>query len=202
TIAAPQRRARGGVALLLAVAIAANALGQGFSRFTYSLLLPDMRNDVVHSYSLAGLLGTINLVAYLAGVLLVSSLAGRVSVVRIVGTGLALCAAGSVVLGIAPDYAVLALGMVLLGGGAAATASAARVASPLALLRSVPGSGRLTAAYVSVALGYMIYASFIAALLAKEAHFGAGHVSAVFSLIGVGGVAGSVATGRIADRVG
>src|SRR5439155_8388083 len=68
----------------------------------------------------------------------------------------------------------------------AATASAARVASPLALLRSVPGSGRLTAAYVSVALGYMIYASFIAALLAREAHFGAGHVSAVFSLIGVG----------------
>jgi predicted MFS family arabinose efflux permease len=278
--AARHERFRGDVVLLLALATAANGLGQGLSRFTYALLLPDMRDNVIGSYSVAGLLGTLNLAAYLVGVLLVSMLTGRVSVVRIVCVGLGLCATADVVLALAPTVAVLALGMVLLGAGAAGTwvplaavvsgsvdprrrgaalgamttgfgasilltaqlrslvyslaggnawrevwaveavlvaaacaacalwlrpapaATAARVASPAALLRSVPGWGRLTIAYVAVAVGYIIYASFLSALLQKEAHFSADHASAVFSVIGVTSILGSIVTGRIADRAG
>jgi len=280
TVAPRQRAVRGGVGLLIALSIAANGLGQGFSRFTYALLLPDMRADIIHSYGLAGLLGTFNLVAYLAGVLLVSALSGRVSPIRIVCIGLALCAVASVVLAAAPDYGILALGMVLLGGGAAGTwvplaavvsasvdhdkrgaalgalttgfgaaillaaqlrslvyalagdgswrlvwlveaaliaatcaacvawfrpsaeATAARVASPLVLLRSIPAWGRLTLAYVALALGYIIYLSFLSALLETEAHASARHTSTVFSLIGISSIVGSVVTGRLADRFG
>ena len=278
--AARHERFGGDVVLLLALATAANGLGQGLSRFTYALLLPDMRDDVIGSYGLAGLMGTLNLAAYLVGVLVVSALSGRVSVVRIVCAGLGICATANAVLAVAPNVAVLALGMVLLGAGAAGTwvplaavvsgsvdprrrgaalgalttgfgasilltaqlrslvysyaggaawrevwaveavlvaavcvacalwlrptaaATAARVASPGKLLRSVPGWGRLTVAYVGVAVGYIIYASFLSALLQKEAHFGADHASAVFSVIGVTSILGSIATGRIADRAG
>lgn len=268
------------LALLIALAILANGLGQGLSRFSYALLLPDMRDAVIHSYGLAGLLGTINLVAYLVGLVVVSALSGRVSAVRIVWVGLGLCAVAAGVLAAAPDYAALALGMVLSGGGAAGTwvplagvvsasvdparrgaavgaittgfggaillsaqlrsavyavtggdswrlvwlieavliaaasaacaawlrppaeATVAYVGRPSSILRSVPGWGRLTLAYVAVGLGYMTYASFLTALLEKEAHFSAGHTEIAFSVIGVFSLFGSVAVGRLADRVG
>lgn len=271
---------RGSVLLLIGLAIAANGLGQGFSRFTYLQLLPDMRDDLIGSYSLAGLLGTINLVAYLVAVLVVSWFAGRISIVLVVAGGLGLCTVGSLVLAAAHSYATLAFGMVLLGGGAAGTwvplagvvtasvpanrrglalgalttgfgisillaaqlrsavysvggegswravwviqailvgltciacaflfrpsaaATARSHGHPLALLRSVPGWGRLTMAYVAVAVGYVIYASYLSALLEKEAHFSPSHTSAVFSVIGVVAVIGAIVTGRLADRVG
>jgi predicted MFS family arabinose efflux permease len=270
----------GPVALLILLAAVINAFGQGFSRFTYPLLLPDMRDDMIHSYALAGLLGTINLVAYLCGVLLVSRLSGRVSSVRIVVCGLALGFFGSLLLTVAPNYAVLVLAMVLAGGGAAGTwipvagaigasveparrgtalglistgfgaavlvssqlraviyavegdgswrtvwgvqtclilatlfacliwfrpaadASAGRTEGAIDLLRGVPGSLQLTLAYTALALGYIVYASFLTAILQKEAHFSASHASTVYSLVGVTSIAGAAATGRLADRFG
>ena len=239
-----------------------------------------MRDDLFDSYSLAGLLGTVNLVAYLVAVLIVSWFSGRVSVVVVVAGGLGLCTVGSFVLAVSTGFASLAFGMVLLGGGAAGTwvplagvvtasvsverrglalgllttgfglsillaaqlrslvyalfgdgswravwviqgilvgltcvacavllrpperASERFHGNPVSLLRSVPAWGTLTFAYAAVAAGYVIFASYLSALLEKEAHFSPAHTSAVFSVLGVAAIAGAVVTGRLADRVG
>jgi predicted MFS family arabinose efflux permease len=264
----------------MGLSIAAIAFGQGFGRFTYTLLLPDMRDDVLDSYGLAGLLGTVNLAAYLLGLVLVSWFGSRISVVRVVWVGLALCTVGSLALGLAPGFAMLAAGMFLLGLGSAGTwvplagvvtasvssgrrglalgllttgfggsillaaqlrslvyaiegpgswrivwlvqgvlvgvtclacaalfrpgaaATEPFVGRPTALVRTVPGWAMLTLAYVAVAVGYMLFITYLAALLQKEAGFSPAHTSAVFSVIGVTSIVGGVGMGRLADRVG
>ncbi len=62
TLAAPLRAA-------LALALAA-AVSLGLSRFSYALLLPPMRSDLVWSYTSAGAMNTVNAAGYLAGALL------------------------------------------------------------------------------------------------------------------------------------
>jgi predicted MFS family arabinose efflux permease len=61
-VAAPVRAA-------LALALAA-AVSLGLSRFSYALLLPPMRSDLVWSYTTAGAMNTVNAVGYLAGALM------------------------------------------------------------------------------------------------------------------------------------
>jgi predicted MFS family arabinose efflux permease len=95
------------------------AVAQGFGRFGYALLLPAVNADLVHSYAVAGLLGTLNLTAYLAGTLLVSLTADRLAPATAVRCGLLLTTAGQAVLALAPTVAVLVAGMVLTGFGGA-----------------------------------------------------------------------------------
>ena len=61
-VAAPVRAA-------LALALAA-AVSLGLSRFSYALLLPPMRSDLVWSYTTAGAMNTVNAAGYLAGALM------------------------------------------------------------------------------------------------------------------------------------
>jgi sugar phosphate permease len=56
-----------GLRVLIPVVVLAAAVAQGFGHFGYVLLLPVVNTDLVHSYAMAGLLGTLNLTAYLAG---------------------------------------------------------------------------------------------------------------------------------------
>ena len=63
--------------MLIPLLVVAAAVAQGFGRFGYALLLPAVEADLVHSYAVAGLLGTLNLAAYLAGTLVVSLTAHR-----------------------------------------------------------------------------------------------------------------------------
>lgn len=268
------------LALLVALAILTNLAGQGFGRFSYPLLLPDMREDLGYSYTLAGLLGTVNLIAYLGGVILLSVVSGRLSSAQIVVLGLALCTVGTAVLVVAPDYAALAVGMALTGAGAAGTwvpvaavvsasvdarrrgtvlglvsmgfglgvllggqlraavyavagdgswrevwlievvitaavllaavlwfrpsqgASAGRVKSPAATLRTVPGWLELVVSYTAIGLGYILYASFLTSLLEKEAGFSSSHASTIFSLLGFATVVGAVVAGHLTDLLG
>lgn len=97
----------------------AAAVGQGFGRFGYALLLPAVNADLVHSYAVAGLLGTLNLAAYLAGTLVVSLTSERLEPATSVRVGLLLTTAGLAVLALAPSVLVLAVGMVLAGFGGA-----------------------------------------------------------------------------------
>jgi cyanate permease len=96
---------------LIAVLVLAAAVAQGFGRFGYALLLPAVNADLVHSYAVAGLLGTLNLSAYLAGTLLVSLTAGRLAPAMSVRLGLLLTTAGVSVLALAPSVPVLVVGM-------------------------------------------------------------------------------------------
>jgi hypothetical protein len=57
------------VVVLLALS---SGVAQGFGRFTYALLLPAINRDLLDSYVVAGLVGTANVAAYLAGTIAVS----------------------------------------------------------------------------------------------------------------------------------
>ena len=104
---------------LIPLLVVAAAVAQGFGRFGYALLLPAVNGDLVHSYAVAGLLGTLNLTAYLAGTLVVSLTAHRLAPAASVRTGLMLTTAGLPVLALAPSVPLLVLGMVLTGFGGA-----------------------------------------------------------------------------------
>src|SRR4051812_21007491 len=107
---APDRGPR----VLLPILVLAAGVAQGFGRFGYALLLPAVNPDLVHSYAVAGLLGTLNLPAYLGGPLLVSLTAGRLAPAMSVRLGLLLTTAGGSVLALAPSVPGLGGG----GGGA------------------------------------------------------------------------------------
>src|SRR5207249_5303858 len=101
--------------LVLALVVLAVGVAQGFGRFTYPLVLPAIEGDLLHSYSLAGWLGTANLAAYLAGVLLVSLAATKFSPARLIVFGLVVSTAGLVAMTVAPGVRVLLAGMVATG---------------------------------------------------------------------------------------
>lgn len=147
-------RARGprppvsGPRVLLPLLVLAAAVAQGFGRFGYALLLPAVNADLVHSYAVAGLLGTLNLTAYLAGTVLVSLTAHRLAPATSVRIGLLLSTAGVAVLALAPSVPVLVAGMVLAGFGGAmiwvpapGIAGAAVSVSRRGLAIGVTGSG-------------------------------------------------------------
>jgi MFS family permease len=105
--------------VLIPLLVLAVGVAQGFGRFGYALLLPAINADLVHSYAVAGLLGTLNLTAYLAGTLLVSLTAGRLPPAASVRLGLLLVTAAVSVLSLAPSVSVLVTGMVVAGFGGA-----------------------------------------------------------------------------------
>src|SRR5215471_10122669 len=68
----PQRfpgRGVGGAVATVCVLALAPAIGVGIARFSYSLLLPDMRASLGWSYAAAGFMNTVNAAGYLIGAL-------------------------------------------------------------------------------------------------------------------------------------
>lgn len=100
--------------MLLACCVA-----QGFGRFTFALLLPAVKGELLGSYGLAGFIGTMNVAAYLVGTVAVSVLSTRLAAVRLMVGGLALSSSGLLVLAVARRPAVLVVGMALTGIGGA-----------------------------------------------------------------------------------
>lgn len=101
--------------VVLALVVLAVGVAQGFGRFTYPLLLPAIDRDLLHSYSLAGWLGTANLAAYLLGTLLVSMAATRVCSAQLIQGGLVVTTLGLASLIVAPSASALLGGMVATG---------------------------------------------------------------------------------------
>lgn len=102
------------------LAMAASAVSQGFVRFTYAFVLPAMTEDVLGSYSAAGLLGAVNLGSYVVAVLAMTALSRRFESTTLVKVGLVGCTAGLFLMSIAPGVWMLVLGMALAGGFSAA----------------------------------------------------------------------------------
>jgi predicted MFS family arabinose efflux permease len=69
-------------------------------------------------------------------------------------------------------------------------------------LRRVPGWIGLTAGYAAYGLAYSVYSSYLVTALEDDAGFAPGHASAVYTLVGVGMVAGGVLLGPLSDRWG
>ena len=70
------------VGLALALSTAA-ALSLGITRFSYALLFPPMRVDLGWSYTLAGVMNTINGIGYLMGAMIAPRLLRRFGASRL-----------------------------------------------------------------------------------------------------------------------
>jgi MFS family permease len=90
-----------------------------FSRSTYPLLLPAIKDEVLGSNTVAGFGGTVVYLAYLSGVVAVTALAGRREPMTLMRAGLATSAVGLVVLGFATDTATVMIGLFLSSAGGA-----------------------------------------------------------------------------------
>ena len=66
-------------ARLILILSLAPTVGLGIGRFAYALVLPDMRDALVWSYSAAGFMNTVNAAGYLVGALLASRLIRRLA---------------------------------------------------------------------------------------------------------------------------
>ncbi len=115
------RTSRRVVISTLGIVMLAAAVAQGFGRFTFGVVLPAVREDLLDgSNTLAGLLGTANTFAYLAGALVVGSLAARLGPLGWMRLGLVLSVSGIGLAVIAPNGLVLAIALVSMGLGGAA----------------------------------------------------------------------------------
>lgn len=147
-----------GVAVL-AIVSAAVAVSQSFGRFTYSVLLTDIRDDLGVSNTIAGTLGSANLAAYLFGSLVVSLVVGRLGVVRIAQLGLASVTVGLALLAWGDNGLVVAVGLVITG----LTAAGVWVTAP-ALATAQLGPERRASAIGLTSLGVgagMVIASYL-----------------------------------------
>ena len=106
----PARR----IGTLLTLAGAA-AVSQSFGRFTYSLLYADMRDGFSLSNTVAGALGSLNLLLYVVGSLVVALTVGRTGLSGAVRIGLAGNVAGLALLAWSPNVGVAAFALALTG---------------------------------------------------------------------------------------
>lgn len=117
---------------MLVVCALGAGIAQGFGRFSYPVLLPSLREDLLSSYGSAGLIGTLNVGAYLVGSIVVMVVSMRVPGHRLMAMGLSLTTIALVVLATAHSVGQLAVGMLLAGfGGAGVWVPAPGVAASL-----------------------------------------------------------------------
>ena len=102
--------------VLIALAV---GVAQAFGRFSYALLLPAIDRDLLDSYALAGLVGTVNVAAYLLGAVAVSALSRRADPAAMIRGGLLGSSSGLLVLWQADSAVALAVGLALTGFGGA-----------------------------------------------------------------------------------
>jgi len=124
-------RTRSSSAVLVVVLVMAGAcVAQAFGRFTYGVVLPAVRDDLLGSNRAAGLLGTVNVGAYLAGTVVVATVSTRITLVALIRVGLCLSTGGLLLASIATNAVVLGCALVAMGlGGAAIWIPSPRVAS-------------------------------------------------------------------------
>src|SRR5690348_1909265 len=105
---------------LILILSLAPTIGLGIGRFAYSLVLPDMREDLGWSYSAAGFMNTINAVGYLVGALAASRLIQRVGWSAAIRGGTVTCLAALATCALSGNFIALSLARLVLGLGAAA----------------------------------------------------------------------------------
>ncbi len=95
------------------------AVSQSFGRFTYSLLFTDIRDDFALSNTVAGALGSLNLLAYVLGSVLVSTTVVSIGMGRTVRFGLFGVVLSLGLLAWSPTIALVTITMVIAGVAAA-----------------------------------------------------------------------------------
>lgn len=102
------------IGTLLTLAAAA-AVSQSFGRFTYSLLFDDLRDGFSLSNTVAGMLGSLNLLLYVVGSLVVALTVGRTGLSGAVRIGLAGNVVGLALLAWSPSVGVAVFALALTG---------------------------------------------------------------------------------------
>ena len=106
--------------LVVGLVMASACVAQAFGRFTWGVVLPDARDDLLGgSNTLAGFFGTLNVTAYLLGTLAVSWASSRVTLVGLVRIGLVISTTALGVAGFAPSGPVLGMALFAMGIGGA-----------------------------------------------------------------------------------
>ena len=106
-------------ARLILILSLAPTVGLGIGRFAYSLVLPDMREQLAWSYSAAGFMNTINAAGYLAGALLASRLIERFGLAASVRWSTLACALSLALCALSGNFVVLSFARLLVGFAAA-----------------------------------------------------------------------------------
>lgn len=109
---------RSGV-VLAASMCAAVIVSHIFGRFSYSLLLPAISDDLVDSFTGAGFLGAAYFAGYMIGVVGVTALSSRVEPIALMRAGLATSAVALAGLALAPSFITLSAGIFLAGAAGA-----------------------------------------------------------------------------------
>ncbi|MDM0046050.1 YbfB/YjiJ family MFS transporter [Variovorax dokdonensis] len=163
------------VLVALALSLAA-ACALGFSRFSYGLLLPPMREDLGWSYLLAGTMNTANALGYFLGALATPALMRRLGVWRLLIAGAVLAGVFMLMSGTVTDTAALLVQRVCAGMASAFTFIAGGVLSArLGSMHSSRAGFLIGLYYGGTGIGIALSALFVPpALHAAEAH-GAAH---------------------------
>lgn len=136
--------------LVIALVMGAACVAQSFGRFTYGVVLPAVRDDLLGSNRAAGFLGTVNVAAYLLGTVLVAAVSTRISRVGLVRVGLCLSTAGLLLASFAPGPVVLGAALFLMGMGGASI----WIPSPRLAAAALPPQRRgLAAGMVGMGIG-------------------------------------------------
>ena len=141
-------------------------VAQAFGRFTYSLLITDVRDDLDLSNTVAGSVGSANLGAYLLGTLAVSLLVGRLGLSRTTRLGLVGVTLGLLLLSWGPSLPVVFAGMAVAGFSGAAV----WITTP-ALATAELGPSRRGTAIGLVGMGIgagIVFASVLEATVAAD----------------------------------
>lgn len=104
---------------LIVVSIASATVAIAFGRFTYPLVLPALKRDLLASYTVVGLLGSLSFAAYLGASLFVTIKGHKLGPVTLVRRGVAGSALGLLILASAGSVWWLAVGMLLTGASGA-----------------------------------------------------------------------------------
>ena len=106
--------------LVIVIVMATACVAQAFGRFTWGVVLPDARDDLLDgSNTIAGLFATLNVTAYLAGTFAVSWMATRVSLVGLMRIGIILSTSALGLAAFAPSGLILAIALTVMGLGGA-----------------------------------------------------------------------------------
>ena len=108
-----------GVGLAALVIPLTTVVSHTFGRSTYPLLLPAIKDEVLGSNTVAGFGGTVIYLAYLAGVVAVTALAGRLEPMTLMRVGLAASIVGLGLLGVATTTGMVFAGLFLSSAGGA-----------------------------------------------------------------------------------
>jgi len=133
------------------------AIGLGICRFAYALVLPDMRDSLGWSYSMAGFMNTINAAGYLAGALGASAVIKRFGMFNIIRISAVACVLSLVMSALTADFVAFSAARLLSGIAAAfAFVAGGALATNVAQAQPQRQSFYLSLFYIGPAVGILI----------------------------------------------